>query len=161
MSYYNEHQRFRPVLEKARALDIARNPAPEALFDPLVAVFQMFGCANHSWCTPADRPAGWEAVEMDRGAFSKPCAFVATVTWRWNEDKEQRDASIARIIGLNLTTMAYALRDLTLDREDWWRKQDETLYENRPDDVAWATEKIRWLFAQADVPLPPIHLETD
>lgn len=147
MSYYTEHLRFRPVLEKAQALDIGKNPAPEALFDPLIAGFNI-------WCIPADHPAGWEVVEMDQGAFSKPCAFVATVTWRWNEDETD-----PRIVGLDLTTMAYALRDLTLEREDWWRKQDETLYANRPEDVTWAKAKTRWLFEAAGVRLPPIHLE--
>lgn len=54
---------------------------------------------------------------MDQGAFSKPCAFVATVTWRWNEDEAE-----PRIVGLDITTMAYTLRDLTLEREGYFCK---------------------------------------
>ncbi|MDX1522976.1 MAG: hypothetical protein R3264_15210 [Anaerolineae bacterium] len=75
MSYYSEHQRLRPVLKKARDLNISSNPAPEALFDPLPAGFNI-------WATPEDHPEGWEDIEMDQAAFSKPCAFVASVVWR-------------------------------------------------------------------------------
>jgi len=146
MSYYTEHQRLRPVLEKARELNIGWNPAPGALYDPLPAGFNI-------WCTPEDHPDGWEAVTMDQGAFSKPCAFVATVTWRWNEDLDE-----PQITGLNLTTTAYALRDL-------WRKspqgrmRPEPTFVNRPADLAWAREKIHWLFQEAGLPVLPIYTE--
>ena len=147
MSYYREQQRLRPVLEKARALNIGWNPAPEALFDPLPAGFNI-------WCTPADRPAGWEEIAMDQGAFSKPCTFVASVHWRWSEDPDA-----PRLTGLNLTTTAYALRDR-------WRKQPDREYPapdfvNRPADLEWAREKIRRLFQEAGIPLLPIHTETE
>jgi len=32
MSYTTEHERMKPVLDLARKLDIATNPAPEAVF---------------------------------------------------------------------------------------------------------------------------------
>jgi hypothetical protein len=147
MTYHSEHQRLRPVLEQARALNIGRNPAPLALFDPLPAGFNI-------WCTPEDHPQGWQGIEMDQGAFSKPCAFVAAVHWRWSEDSDA-----PQITGLNLATTAYALRDR-------WRRQPDRAYPepnftNRPEDLAWARDKIRWLFHAAGVPLPPIHTTTE
>ncbi len=65
MSYYTEHQRMRPVLEKARRLDIASHPAPNSIFEVLNAGFNI-------WCTPDDYPKSWEDVKMDAGAFSNP-----------------------------------------------------------------------------------------
>jgi hypothetical protein len=55
MSYSTEHRRLAPVLAKARQLDIAANPAPEALFESLTAGFNL-------WCTPEDHPQGWNGI---------------------------------------------------------------------------------------------------
>src|SRR5437867_3186699 len=95
MSYESEHCRMRPVLVKARTLDISEEPAPRALFDPLLSGFNI-------WCTPEDHPVGWEGVNMDAGAFSKPCEYVATATWGWGGEC---------ITHIELETEAYALRD--------------------------------------------------
>ncbi len=76
MSYTTEHKRMKPVLDLARKLDIATNPAPEALFEAGSGGFQI-------WATPDDHPKGWDGVPMDMGAFAKPCAFVASVWWGW------------------------------------------------------------------------------
>jgi hypothetical protein len=134
MSYHSEHNRLQPVLEQARKLDIATNPAPEAIFEAGTTGFQI-------WCIPTDQPLGWEDVQMDAGAFSKPCEFVAGVYWGW-EDKTET------VTHLVLETDAYAFQDLGIKPSH-----------NRPDDIAWATSKIKLLFAQAGVACPPIKQE--
>ena len=139
MSYYTEHQRMKPVLEKAGKFDIATNPVPEAIFEDGSAGFQI-------WCTPDDHPAGWEGIPMDAGAFSKPCEYVASVHWGWEGEEDE-----PTITHLLLSTDAYALSD--------FHGQGRYHYHNRPEDLAWAKEKIRWLFQQASVSLPPIRIE--
>ena len=136
MSYESEHRRMKPVLEKAQKLDIAHHPAPNSIFDPLLAGFNI-------WCTPDDHPQGWERLEtqMIAGAFSKPCEYVAAATWGWEGE---------RITHVRLTTDAYALHD----REGGSYKP----FRNRPEDIEWATAKVLWLFALADVECPPIHI---
>jgi hypothetical protein len=133
MTYHTEHQRLRPVLELARKLDIATNPEPEALFEAGSGGFQI-------WCTPEDHPKDWDDVPMSMGAFSKPCAFVASVSWGWEEEA---------ITHLELETDAYDLRAV---------KQRAPRIRNRPADVAWARKKIRSLFRQAGVTCPSIHV---
>jgi hypothetical protein len=95
MSYTSEHRRLSPVLAKARQLDIATNPSPEALFDALTAGFNL-------WCTPEDHPEGWEGIPLIAGAFAKPCGFVGTATWKWEDE---------RIVAVSLDTDAYDLAD--------------------------------------------------
>ena len=130
MTYLHEHRRMRPVLNLARQLDIATNPAPEAVFEAGSAGFLI-------WCTPDDHPKGWDRVEMTAGAFSKPCEYVASVSWGWESE---------RITHLLLSTDAYALG----------RSQS---VHNRPVDIAWAKRKIRWLFRQASVSYPEIRID--
>ncbi len=142
MSYSTEHQRMKPVLALARELDIASNPAPDALFEAGTAGFQI-------WCSPTDHPAGWEGVLMDAGAFSQPCEFVASVHWGWEEDTEKSPT----ITHLVLSTDAYALRDS--------HGKGLYAYHNRPADLVWADEKIHALFARAGVPIPPIRVEAE
>lgn len=135
MSYYSEHLRLKPVLDLARQLDIATNPAVEALFEAGNAGFQL-------WCTPYDHPAGWDAIPMTSGAFAKPCAYLASVSWGWEGEQ---------ITHLVLSTDAYALGDhARLGRRE---------IHNRPEDLAWAKEKVRRLFEMAGVPMPPIVIQ--
>ena len=150
-SYSSEHRRMKPVLEAARRLDIASNPAPEALFEVGCAGFQI-------WCTPAEHPDGWEAVAstMFPGAFAKACEFVASVHWHWDD---------TTIVGLNLSTAAYALADTLNEhftdsetRRDFRGKQ--TIY-NRAEDLAWAEKHIHRLFKLAGVPTPSIYVEKE
>lgn len=140
MSYQTEHQKMKPVLAKAQDFDIATNPVPEALFDAGSTGFQI-------WCTPADHPAGWEGIPMTAGAFSKPCEYVASVRWGW-EGEADNTPTITHLI---LSTDAYAWSDL--------HEHDRYTGHNRPEDLAWAEVKIRWLFAQAGVPLLPIRVK--
>lgn len=129
MSHTSEHRRLAPVLAKARILDIATNPAPEALFEALTAGFNI-------WCTPADQPEGWQDVPLIAGAFSKPCGFVGTAAWHWEGE---------RIVAIQLETDSYDLEDHLGEPQH-----------NRPEDIQWAEEKIRWLFGQAGVACPPV-----
>ena len=133
MSYSTENRRMKPVLDTARQFDVADNPAPEAIFESGSAGFQI-------WCTPENHPQGWNDVPMDAGTFCKPCAYVSSVHWGWEGE------SITHLV---LSTDAYALREhLGGSYAD---------IHNRPEDIAWATCKIRWLFTQAGVTVPAIR----
>jgi len=150
-SFSSEHRRLQPVLEMARKLDIGANPSPEALFEAGSAGFQI-------WCTPADYPEGWEQVvtKMFPGAFAKDCAYVASVHWRWEGEC---------IVGLNLSTAAYALADTLNDRftDSEIRRNvngKQTIY-NRSEDLVWARKQIHRLFRLAGVPTPPICVEKE
>ena len=127
MSYTTEHRQMKPVLDLARRLDIATNPEPGAIFEAGTAGFQI-------WATPQDQPKGWEGVVMTAGAFSKPCEYVASVSWGWEGET---------ISHLRLSTDAYALGSS----------------HNRRADLAWAKRKTRWLFKQAGVECLPILVE--
>ncbi len=133
MSYASEHHRMKPVLDLARAMDIATNPAPEAIFEAGSGGFQI-------WCTPDNHPSGWEGVLMTKGAFSKPCAYVASVHWGWKGE---------RITHLCLSTDAYELSD-HLDKGRY-------ALSNRPEDLGWAERQIYALFTQAGV--EPLHIK--
>ena len=145
-SYSSEHRRMKPVLEAASRLDIATNPDAEAIFEVGSAGFQI-------WCTPTEHPEGWEAVAqtMFPGAFAKACEYVASVHWHWDDET---------IVGLNLSTAAYALADRLPERytNSETRKAllgKESIF-NRPEDIAWARKHIHRLFKLANVPTPPV-----
>jgi hypothetical protein len=142
-SYATEHARLAPVVKKARELDIATNPDPAAIYEAGSGGFQI-------WCTPDDNPGGaWRQVApaMTTAAFSKPCAYVASVCWKWGEGQYEEC-----VIGLTLSTSAYTLGDHTLigSRE----------IHNRQDDINWARKHIHRLFKLAGVPMPPIYIES-
>lgn len=141
MSYTSEHRRLKPILDKARRLDIATHPGPNSLFESLTAGFNL-------WCTPDDHPDGWESIPMDAGAFAKPCEYVGTATWGWTDE---------RITHIELETDAYALRDH--DRSEANRGPDA--YRDRPYDIAWAATKVAWLFSLAGMACPPIVVGPD
>lgn len=114
MTYHQEHKRMQPVLAKAQALDIATNPAPEAIFADKQGGFQI-------WCTPDDHPPGWENVPMGEGSFPKACAYVGIVLWGWEE---------GRITHLLLSTEAFFLGEH--DRPDdlrWAKKKIRRLFQ--------------------------------
>jgi len=150
-SIASEHRRIRPVLEMARKLDIGTNPASDALFEAGSAGFQI-------WCTPADYPTGWEQVVSTffPGAFAKDCAYVASVHWKWDGEC---------IVGLNLSTAAYALADrlpqqFTASETRRDVNDKRTIY-NRPEDLAWAQKQIHRLFKLAGIHTPPIYVEKE
>ncbi len=136
MSYASEHRRLASVLEMARRLDIATNPEPAAIYEAGSGGFQV-------WCTPDDLPQGWSGVSLTSGAFSKPCGYVASVSWGWEGET---------ITHLLLETDAYDLKRHTKDLE-------YADIRNRPADIAWAKRKIKTLFKQAGVACPPIRVE--
>lgn len=145
MNMHSEHKRIQPILELARQLDIASNPDPAAIFEAGSGGFQV-------WCTPQDHPNGWEDIVMNSGSFSKPCEYVGSVHWKWEDES---------IVALEIETSAYALADqkpdeycnLTAIPHDFHRR---TIF-NRDTDIEWLKEKITWLFAKAQVPLLPFE----
>ena len=147
MTYQSEHQRLKPVLDLAVQLDIATNPDPRAIFEAGSGGFQV-------WCIPQERPKGWSGITMNSGAFSKPCEYVGSVIWKWDDDK---------IVALTIETSAYALADQKPDEycnlvdipQGFHRR---TIF-NRDADIEWLKEKVTWLFAEAGVPLPPFEYE--
>jgi len=143
MSYTSEHRRLAPVLAHARRLDIATNPAPEAIYEALSSGFNI-------WCTPEDHPRGWDEVSLMAGAFSKPCGFVGTATWKWEGEQ---------VVGISLGTDAYDLAD---QRPDIFSRRGEGEWisiHNRSEDLDWAEAKIHWLFEQAGFLCLPIFAE--
>ena len=152
MSYYIEHKRMQPVLEKAREKDIVNNPAADALFEAGHSGFQI-------WCTAKDCPQGWEDLVLCAGGFSKPCGYVASVRWGWGEGDRQE-----QIVSVLLDTTAFELAD---QRPEKYADFDGDIgrrllpIRNRAEDIRWARAKIRWLFRQAGVPCPPIVVVKD
>jgi len=141
MGYSAEHRRMAPLLEAARQFDIATNPAPAALFEAGSGGFQI-------WCTPEDHPGElWSKVDMIAGAFAKPCEYVASAHWKWSEGDDPA------IVGIVLSTDAYALRDTRLI------KAGE--FHNRSEDITWAKKKIEWLWqaSRARGTMPPIVVD--
>ena len=147
MSFQSEHQRIKPVLELARQLDIATNPNPQAIFEAGNGGFQI-------WCTPTDRPQGWSGIAMNAGAFSKPCEYVGSVIWKWDDE---------RIVALEIQTSAYALADQKPHEYCGLQEIPHGLHRrtifNREADIEWLKEKVAWLFGEAGVPLPPFEHE--
>lgn len=147
MSYHSEHQRLKPVLDLARELDIATNPHPGAIFETGNGGFQV-------WCTPQDHPRGWDGISMISGAFSKPCEYVGSVLWQWDDDQ---------IIGLQIETSAHALAEQMPDEYCNLKEIPEGFNRrtilNRIADIAWLKEKVAWLFETAGVPLLPFECE--
>ena len=147
MSYHSEHQRLKPVLDLARQLDIASNPHPGAIFEAGSGGFQI-------WCTPQDHPKGWNGISMIPGAFSKPCEYVGSAHWKWDDDK---------IVALTIETTAYALAEQKPDqycnlKEIPKGSNNRTIF-NRDADIDWLKEKVTWLFETAGVPPPPFEYE--
>jgi hypothetical protein len=141
------------MLEVVRSLDIALNPAPEAIFDPLLHGFNI-------WCTPADNPGGdWQKVtkHMIAAAYSKPCEYVACVFAKWDEE-------VKTITHFSLSTDAYVLQDHFPTEYTSYKGLVGKGYKsicNRLDDIAWAIEKARWVFTKAELLCPPIIVEED
>ncbi|MFZ1042164.1 MAG: hypothetical protein WAN58_12740 [Anaerolineales bacterium] len=141
MSYWKQHQLMKPVLERARALDIATNPDPLAIFEAGSGGFQV-------WCTPEDHPQGWDGILMDSGTFSKPCEYVGSVHWIWQNEE---------IVALGLETEAYALAnqvpDQYSDRAGIPTGSQRQSIHNREQDIEWLQQKITWLFEMAGTQL--------
>jgi hypothetical protein len=148
MTINSEHDllsksRLQPVLRLAHKLDIATNPSLAAIFEAGEGGFQV-------WCTPQDCPKDWAGIPMDAGSFSKPCEYVGSVIWQWDDEQ---------IVALQIETSAYALAEHKpeqyLELIDIPEGETRRSIFNRPEDIAWLKEKVTWLFEQAKVPIPP------
>lgn len=131
----DNRQVIRTMVQFVTSLDIAYNPEPAALFDPLLQGFNLY-------CIPSDHPGGdWEKIKdkMIAGAFSKRCAFVGTAFYDWQADK------------IDLSTDAYALRDYLPE----YRARGSSIH-NRQDDIKWAIDKVKWVFEQIGIKCPDI-----
>jgi hypothetical protein len=102
------------------------------------------------WCTPEDHPQGWDGVPLIAGTFSKPCGFVGTASWKWEDD---------RIVAVSLGTDAYDLADRRPQIFSRTAGKNWISIHNRPEDLEWAEQKIHWLFSQASVLCPGIRIE--
>ena len=143
---------FGRVVAFVRSLDIGHNPAPEAIFDPLLQGFNI-------WCTPYDNPGGdWTKITetMIPAAFTKPCEFVATVFAEWDDEVEY-------VVAMKLSTDAYALADHLQKEYTNSKRPRGGLHSihNRPEDIAWAKTKTVWLFQQAGMECPQIIVEEE
>jgi hypothetical protein len=87
---------------------------------------------------------------MIAGAIAKPCGFVGTASWKWDVD---------HIVAISLGTDAYDLADRRPQVFSRKAGKDWICIHNRPEDLEWAEQKIRWLFSQAGVPCPPVVVE--
>ncbi len=148
---------IQPILKKAAEMDVATNPAPEALFDPRSGAINI-------WCTPQDHPAGdeWEqaASRMTSGAFAKKAEFLGSISWK----RDEQD----RITAILLDTEAFALHDTFPKQFRLNAYQVERLYaagiqnaeciKNREGDLEWLADKARWLFEQAGVDLDALAI---
>lgn len=141
------------MIEVVRSFDIVNNPAPEAIFDPLIQGFNI-------WCTPDDHPGGdWSKIiqHMIAAAYTKPCEYVACVFAKWNDE-------VSDITHFSLSTDAYALQDHLPTEYTSYKRMIAKGYKsicNRPDDIAWAIEKARWVFTRARLSCPPIIVEEE
>ena len=143
MTIHSEHRRLQPVLRLARKFDIVTNPAVAAIFEAGEGGFQV-------WCIPQDCPKGWADITMDAGSFSKPCEYVGSVIWLWDDEQ---------IVALQIETSAYALAEYKPDQYHEFVEipegEERRSIFNRPEDIDWLKEKVTWLFEQAQVPILP------
>jgi hypothetical protein len=142
-----QQQIYAPVLDMARKFDIAKNPHPDAIFDCGSSGFQIWVTKDRH----PDDPDGWNKVtdNLTTAAFSKPCAYLASVCWRWGEGRMYENV----IVSLELSTTAY---ELNRQLPDEFQK---SAIGNRWPDLEFAMERTRWLFKQAGVPVLPFYID--
>ena len=70
MSYWKQHQLMKPVLERARALDIATNPDPLAILRS-----RQQGLSSLVYARKIIHKVGTVSLWI-LGTFSKPCEYV-------------------------------------------------------------------------------------
>lgn len=130
------------LVEIIRQYDISANPAPEALFSFDFSILSI-------WCVPTDNPGGfWQQyrwVQKPMSHLTKKSAIALAHTMLLYSESAQD------IIGFTLQTQANTLAGRGLI--------PRTEIENRPEDVAWATQKLVWLWAQAFPAEPPPRIQ--
>ena len=122
--------------------DISTNPAPDALFSFDVSTLGI-------WCVSTDHPGGlWDQFPWRMNPLShltkKDAKTLSDSLLLYSEAAQD-------IIGFTLQTKARPLMSKGL--------LPRAAIENRPDDVAWATKKLIWLWAQAFPDEPPPHIK--
>ena len=122
--------------------DIGTNSAPDALFSFDVSTLTIR-------CVPTDHPGGlWDQypwrMDMMNKLTKKDAEPLSDSMFIYSE-------AVQDIIGFSLRTEALALSDKGLI--------PRAAVENRPDDVAWATRKLVWLWEQACPGEPPPHIQ--
>jgi hypothetical protein len=121
-----ERTETKQILEKANELDIRDNLDPMAIYEPGKYGFMV-------WCIPEDHPKGWDMESFDDRTYPRRAAFVASIRWR---------CETGLLTGLEITTYVTP------------PNHKGNYLVNRPEDINWTKEKVRWLFEQAGVPLP-------
>jgi hypothetical protein len=91
---------------------------------------------------------------MIPGTFSKPCEYVGSAHWKWEDEQ---------IVALEIDTSSYALAEQRPGEYCDWAEipsgeQRRTIF-NRDADIDWLKEKISWLFEQVGIPLLPFEYE--
>jgi hypothetical protein len=140
------------MVEFVSQLDIMKNPEPAAIFDPLLQGFNV-------WAIASDHPGGdWERIvgDFDSGAYTKRSEYVGCAFYNWS------DGSI------HVTTDAYGLGDHLPNEYARYsmskmmaKRTGKKSIRNRPDDVKWVIEKVKWVFEQINIPCPPIVVGED
>ena len=130
------------LLDIIEHYDIGANPAPDALFSFDVSTLSI-------WCVSTDHPGGlWDQYpwRMDPSSHltKKDAEPLSDSMFIYSEAAQD-------IIGFSLQTKARSLSSRGLLPRD--------AIENRPDDVAWATRKLVWLWEQACPGEPPPHIQ--
>ena len=130
------------LLEIIEHYAISTNPAPDALFSFNISTLTIR-------CVSTDHPGGlWDQYpwRMDpaKHLTKKDAEGLSTSMLLYSEAAQD-------IIGFTLQTKARSLSSRGLLPRD--------AIENRPDDVAWATRKLIWLWAQACPGEPPPHIK--
>jgi hypothetical protein len=123
---------------------ISTNHAPEAIFSFQISTLSI-------WCTPTDHPNGvWNQyrwIHKPMSHLTKKSAIALAHSMLLYSESAQD------IIGFTLQTHASSLAGRGLI--------PRTEIENRPEDVAWATQKLVWLWAQAFPTEPPPYIELE
>jgi hypothetical protein len=132
------------LLATLRDYHIRTNPDPEGIFSFSMSILTV-------WCTPDDHPEGlWHHCPWFYDAMSqltkKAAVGLAQGLLLYSEDSED-------IVGFTLQTHAHFLSNRGLIGRDE--------LENRPEDIAWATQKLDWLWAQAFPTEPPPYIKLE
>ena len=120
-----------------RELDIAKNPEPAAIFDPLIQGFNV-------WAIPTDHPGGdWERVVefMDAGAYTKRSAYVGCAFYYAGDKNYMVVTSDAYLLADHIE--GYAETGMSKRYAERFQKKP---IHNRPEDIAWVIEKVKWVF---------------
>jgi hypothetical protein len=133
------HVRGDRIIEVIQHYDISTNAAPEALFAYHFGIISVY-------CTPEDNPDPlWKQVRMGhpRSQLSKPAVRVG-------KGHILHSDQVNDVIGFSIRTDAYKLASASLI--------PQSFVENRPEDLAWVSVKLQWLWQQCFPGTPPAYI---